>query len=152
MLYKNFTSDRWQTGVIVKKPELLSPCRVLEKLKVAIHTGQCLYIEWTEFGLRSNAGNFYVEEMAEGRWVAKYGAKLLRKTISLHIIEIWYGLGGYLKRIEKVAYGIIVADPAYHWTVNASAFCWGDLSTQQSLSNSESSTILGKKKVYIVLY
>ena len=56
--------------VIVKKPELLIPAGNLEKLKIAIHYGaDAVYLGGQEFGLRSNAGNFTLEEMAEA-WIS----------------------------------------------------------------------------------
>ena len=50
--------------VITKKPELLAPAGNLEKLKVAVHYGaDAVFIGGQEFGLRSNADNFTIEEM-----------------------------------------------------------------------------------------
>ena len=66
--------------VITKKPELLAPAGSLEKLKVAVHYGaDAVFIGGQEFGLRSNAGNFTIEEMKEGvEFAKKFGAVVLR--------------------------------------------------------------------------
>lgn len=76
--------------VIVKKPELLIPAGNLEKLKVAIHYGaDAVYLGGQEFGLRSNAGNFTLEEMAEGVTFAKSMVrKYMSQQISLRIMKI----------------------------------------------------------------
>ena len=51
----------------MKRPELLAPAGTLEKLKTAIHYGaDAVYIGGDAYGLRSRAGNFSFEEMAEG--------------------------------------------------------------------------------------
>jgi len=50
--------------VITKKPELLLPAGNLEKLKVAVHYGaDAVFLGGQEFGLRSNADNFTIEEV-----------------------------------------------------------------------------------------
>ncbi len=51
----------------MKKPELLAPAGNLEKLKIAVHYGaDAVFLRWSEYGLRSNADNFTMEEIAEG--------------------------------------------------------------------------------------
>lgn len=51
----------------LKRPEVLAPAGTLEKLKVAIRYGaDAVYIGGNAYGLRSRAGNFTPEEMAEG--------------------------------------------------------------------------------------
>lgn len=58
--------------IITKKPELLAPAGSLEKLKVVVHYGaDAVFIGGQEFGLRSNADNFTIEEMREGVEFAK---------------------------------------------------------------------------------
>ena len=125
--------------VIVKKPELLIPAGNLEKLKVAIHYGaDAVYLGGQEFGLRSNAGNFTLEEMAEGvEFAKKYGAKIYVTTNIFAHNENMDGLEEYLKGIEKAGVtGIIVADPLIIETCKRVApSVEVHLSTQQSLSN-----------------
>lgn len=52
---------------VMKKPELLAPAGNLEKLKIAVHYGaDAVFLGGQEYGLRSNADNFTMEEIAEG--------------------------------------------------------------------------------------
>lgn len=62
----------------LKRPEVLAPAGTLEKLKTAIHYGaDAVYIGGDAYGLRSRAGNFSFEEMAEGvAFANQYGAKV----------------------------------------------------------------------------
>jgi putative protease len=51
----------------VKKPEVLSPAGNLEKLKFAVEFGaDAVYLGGKSFNLRAKAGNFTLEELAEG--------------------------------------------------------------------------------------
>ena len=55
------------TKTALKRPEVLAPAGTLEKLKTAIHYGaDAVYIGGNAYGLRSRAGNFTYEQMAEG--------------------------------------------------------------------------------------
>ncbi|MGJ7035072.1 peptidase U32 family protein [Anoxybacillus eryuanensis] len=125
--------------VIVKKPELLAPAGNLEKLKVAVHYGaDAVFIGGQEYGLRSNADNFTLEEMAEGVQFAKqYGAKIYVTTNIYAHNENIPGLEDYLRGLERVGvHGIIVADPLIIETARRVApKLEVHLSTQQSLTN-----------------
>ncbi|MBB6177926.1 putative protease [Anoxybacillus tengchongensis] len=125
--------------VIVKKPELLAPAGNLEKLKVAVHYGaDAVFIGGQEYGLRSNADNFTLEEMAEGVQFAKqYGAKIYVTTNIYAHNENIPGLEDYLRGLESVGvHGIIVADPLIIETARRVApKLEVHLSTQQSLTN-----------------
>ena len=125
--------------VIVKKPELLAPAGDLEKLKIAVHYGaDAVFIGGREFGLRSNAGNFSIDEMRQAVEFANgYGAKIYVTTNIFAHNENMYGLAQYLKDIESAgATGIIVADPLIIETCRLEAPKLEiHLSTQQSLSN-----------------
>lgn len=67
----------------LKRPEVLAPAGTLEKLKVAIRYGaDAVYIGGNAYGLRSRAGNFTPEEMAEG---VALPANIMRKFMSLPI-------------------------------------------------------------------
>ena len=125
--------------VIVKKPELLAPAGNLEKLKIAVHYGaDAVFIGGQEFGLRSNAGNFSIEEMKEGvEFANQYGAKIYVTTNIFAHNENMAGLDEYLKDIESAGVtGIIVADPLIIETCKKVAPKLEiHLSTQQSLSN-----------------
>ncbi|HEY9576096.1 MAG TPA: U32 family peptidase [Pseudobacillus sp.] len=125
--------------VIVKKPELLAPAGTLEKLKIAIHYGaDAVYIGGQEYGLRSNAGNFTLEEMKEGvEFARKYGAKVYVTTNIYAHNENIDGLEDYLRGLQEAGItGIIVADPLIIETCRRVApKVEVHLSTQQSLSN-----------------
>ena len=125
--------------VIVKKPELLAPAGSLEKLKIAVHYGaDAVFIGGQEFGLRSNADNFTIEEMREGvEFAKKYGAVVYVTTNIFAHNENMTGLEEYLQAIEGAGVkGIIVADPLIIETCRRVAPKLEiHLSTQQSLSN-----------------
>ncbi|KIL46081.1 peptidase U32 family protein [Jeotgalibacillus campisalis] len=125
--------------VIVKKPELLAPAGNLEKLKIAVHYGaDAVFIGGQEYGLRSNADNFTLEEMKEGVEFAKtYGAKIYVTTNIFAHNENVDGLEEYLRGIASAGVaGIIVADPLIIETCKRVApEVEVHLSTQQSLSN-----------------
>ncbi|PMC39715.1 collagenase-like protease [Bacillus sp. UMB0899] len=125
--------------VITKKPELLAPAGNLEKLKIAVHYGaDAVFIGGQEYGLRSNAGNFSQEEMAEGvQFANKYGAKIYVTTNIFAHNENMDGLDEYLMGLQDAGVtGIIVADPLIIETCRRVApKLEVHLSTQQSLSN-----------------
>ncbi|WP_338789028.1 U32 family peptidase [Metabacillus sp. FJAT-53654] len=125
--------------VITKIPELLAPAGNLEKLKIAIHYGaDAVFIGGREYGLRSNADNFSLEEMAEGvQFANKYGAKIYVTTNIFAHNENMDGLDEYLMGIQDAGVtGIIVADPLIIETCRRVAPSLEvHLSTQQSLSN-----------------
>ncbi|MED4530807.1 U32 family peptidase [Metabacillus fastidiosus] len=125
--------------VITKKPELLAPAGNLEKLKIAVHYGaDAVFIGGQEFGLRSNAGNFTIEEMAEGvQFAKKYGAHIYVTTNIYAHNENMDGLDEYLQGLQGAGVtGIIVADPFIIETCRRVApKLEVHLSTQQSLAN-----------------
>lgn len=125
--------------VIVKKPELLAPAGNLEKLKIAVEYGaDAVFIGGQEYGLRSNAGNFSIEEMQEGvEFANRYGAKIYVTTNIFAHNENIDGLIEYLQAVESTGVtGIIVADPLIIETCRKHAPKLElHLSTQQSLSN-----------------
>ena len=125
--------------VIVKKPELLAPAGNLEKLKIAVHYGaDAVFIGGQEYGLRSNADNFSLEEIKEGvEFAKKYGAKVYVTTNIIAHNENIDGLEEYLTGLKDTGVqGIIVADPLIIETCRRVApEIEIHLSTQQSISN-----------------
>lgn len=123
----------------LKKPELLAPAGNLDKLKIAVMYGaDAVFIGGQEFGLRSNADNFTLEEMAEGvAFANKYQVKVYVTTNIYAHNENMDGLSEYLQGVEKAGVtGIIVADPLIIATCKKVAPKLEiHLSTQQSLSN-----------------
>ncbi|GAB0238738.1 U32 family peptidase [Staphylococcus pseudintermedius] len=127
------------TQAKVKKPELLAPAGNLEKLKIAVHYGaDAVFIGGQEYGLRSNADNFTMDEIREGvEFANRYGAKIYVTTNIIAHDENMEGLDDYLEQLEATgATGIIVADPLIIETCKRVAPKLEiHLSTQQSLSN-----------------
>ncbi|PYZ98777.1 collagenase-like protease [Alteribacter lacisalsi] len=125
--------------VITKKPELLAPAGNLEKLKIAVHYGaDAVFIGGRDFGLRSNAGNFSIDEMEEGvSFAKKYGACIYVTTNIFAHNENMDGLEEYLQELQRVGIkGIIVADPLIiEACKRAAPKLEIHLSTQQSLTN-----------------
>jgi len=100
--------------VIVKKPELLAPAGSLEKLKIAVRYGaDAVFIGGQEFGLRSNAQNFSLDDIRESvLFAAKYNAKIYVTTNIIAHNENIDGLEDYLAALADIGIsGIIVADP-----------------------------------------
>ena len=123
----------------IKKHELLAPAGNLEKLKIAVHYGSdAVFLGGQEYGLRSNADNFTMEEIKEGvEFANRYGAKIYVTTNIIAHDENIDGLEDYLRQLEATgATGIIVADPLIIETCKKVAPKLEiHLSTQQSLSN-----------------
>lgn len=123
----------------IKKPELLAPAGNLEKLKIAVHYGaDAVFLGGQEYGLRSNADNFTMEEIKEGvEFANRYGAKIYVTTNIIAHDENIDVLEDYLRQLEATgATGIIVADPLIIETCKKVAPKLEiHLSTQQSLSN-----------------
>ncbi|EIS6477749.1 U32 family peptidase [Staphylococcus pseudintermedius] len=127
------------TQAKMKKPELLAPAGNLEKLKIAVHYGaDAVFIGGQEYGLRSNADNFTMDEIREGvEFANRYGAKIYVTTNIIAHDENMEGLDDYLEQLEATgATGIIVTDPLIIETCKRVAPKLEiHLSTQQSLSN-----------------
>ena len=125
----------------LKRPELLAPAGTLEKLKPAIHYGaDAVYIGGDAYGLRSRAGNFSFEEMAEGvAFAHERGAKvyLAANMITHENNEI--GAGIFFRTIRDIGIdAIIVSDPALmQIAVMDAPGLEVHLSTQQSAVNYE---------------
>ena len=96
-------------------PELLSPAGDLERLKYAILYGaDAVYVGGTVLGLRANAINFSLEDLANGtNFVHEHGKKIyVTVNISLHNKEIKF-VSDYLKELDNIGIdAIIVSDPA----------------------------------------
>lgn len=125
----------------LKRPELLAPAGTLEKLKTAIHYGaDAVYIGGDAYGLRSRAGNFSFEEMAEGvEFAHSRGAKVYVAANMVTHERDERGAGEFFRTIRDIGIdAIIISDPALM------QICAMDapglemhLSTQQSAVNYE---------------
>lgn len=99
----------------LKRPEVLAPAGTLEKLKTAIHYGaDAVYIGGDAYGLRSRAGNFSFEEMAEGvAFAKKYGAKVYVAANMVTHEHDEEGAGEFFCRLRDIGINaVIVSDPA----------------------------------------
>ena len=139
MAIPNISEIRDGKRVITKKPELLLPAGNLEKLKIAIHYGaDAVFLGGQEFGLRSNADNFTIEEIKEGcEFAAKYGADIYVTANIIAHDENFEGLDEFLMGLQDAGVrGIIVADPYIIERCKAVApKVEVHISTQQSISN-----------------
>ncbi|MFD1673027.1 U32 family peptidase [Agrilactobacillus yilanensis] len=129
--------------MIENKPEVLAPAGTMEKLKVAIDYGaDAVYIGGDAYGLRSRAGNFSFEEMAEGATYAHaHHAKVyVAANIVAHEGNL-EGAGAYFREVRDNGIdAVIVSDPslieiaitqapglAVHLSTQASATNWETL-------------------------
>ncbi len=99
----------------LKRPEVLAPAGTLEKLKTAIHYGaDAVYIGGNAYGLRSRAGNFTYEEMAEGVAFAKaHNAKVYVAANMVTHEGNQEGAGEFFRQLRDVGISaVIVSDPA----------------------------------------
>lgn len=96
-------------------PELLAPAGTPEKLAVALRYGaDAVYLGGESFGLRAQAGNFSVEELAEGVETAHRQGKKVYLTLNafLHNDDL-DPLRSYLTRISSIPVdAYIISDPA----------------------------------------
>ncbi len=123
----------------MRQVELLAPAGNLEKLKMAIRYGaDAVYIGGEEFGLRASAGNFSLEEMAEGLEFAHLRGK--KVYLTMNIIPHNEDMKGMLEYVKKVAQlgidAILVSDPGVLSVVKEAAPQKGiHLSTQANNTN-----------------
>lgn len=125
----------------MKRPELLAPAGTLEKLKTAIHYGaDAVYIGGDAYGLRSRAGNFSFEEMAEGvAFAHERGAKVYVAANMVTHENNEIGASEFFRTIRDIGIdAIIVSDPALMQIAAMDAPGLEiHLSTQQSAVNYE---------------
>ncbi|MGI6357400.1 MAG: peptidase U32 family protein [Bacillota bacterium] len=99
----------------MKQPELLAPAGNLEKLKFAITYGaDAVYLGGPGWGLRAHAGNFTMEEIAQGvEFAHRQGAKVY---VTVNIIphnDDLLGLDRYLAELGDLGVdALIISDPA----------------------------------------
>lgn len=98
----------------MQKPDLLAPAGNLEKLKFAITYGaDAVYLGGPMWGLRAYAGNFTMEEIAEG--VAFAHARDAKVYVTVNIIphnEDLNGLEDYLSALAALGIdAFIISDP-----------------------------------------
>lgn len=104
-----------KTKTELKRPEVLAPAGTLEKLKTAIHYGaDAVYIGGDAYGLRSRAGNFSFEEMAEGvAFAHNYNAKVYVAANMVTHEGDAKGAGDFFRKLREIGISaVIVSDPA----------------------------------------
>lgn len=100
---------------ITKKPEVLAPGGTLEKLKTAIHYGaDAVYIGGEAYGLRSRAGNFDYEEMAEAvAFAHSHGSKIYVAANMVTHEGNEEGAGEFFRTIRDIGIdAVLISDPA----------------------------------------
>lgn len=98
----------------LKRPEVLSPAGTLEKLKVAVDYGaDAVFIGGQAYGLRSRAGNFTPEEMAEGiTYAHDRGAKVYVAANMITHEGNEIGAGAWFRELRDMGIdAVIVSDP-----------------------------------------
>lgn len=110
--------ERRRVGLPQHKVELLAPAGNLEKLKIAFYYGaDAVYLAGKEFGLRAAAGNFSLEEMAEGLKIARELGKKVYVTVNIfaHNYDL-PRLPAYLQELQALEVdGLIISDPGVLW-------------------------------------
>jgi len=96
-------------------PEILAPAGNLEKLKIAVAYGaDAVYLGGKQFGMRAGAGNFTLEEMAEGVSHAHNHGVRVYVTVNIfcHNHDL-VDLPEYLDQLANLQVdGLIFSDPA----------------------------------------
>ena len=93
----------------------MAPAGTLEKLKTAIHYGaDAVYIGGNAYGLRSRAGNFTYEQMAEGvSYAREHDAKVYVAANMVTHEGNQEGAGEFFRNLRDVGISaVIVSDPA----------------------------------------
>ncbi|MGX7092745.1 peptidase U32 family protein [Hutsoniella sourekii] len=125
----------------LKAPELLAPAGTLEKLKIAIHYGaDACYIGGDAYGLRSRAGNFDFDEMAEAVEFAHARDRKVYLASNMVTHEgNEKGAGEFFRKVRDIGIdAVIISDPALMQICATEApGLEMHLSTQQSAVNYE---------------
>ncbi len=100
---------------VKKRPEVLSPAGTLEKLKVAVLYGaDAVFVGGQQYGLRSRAGNFSMEDMQEGiNFAHEHGAKVYVAANMVTHEGNEQGAGDWFRQLRDMGLdAVIVSDPA----------------------------------------
>ena len=128
----------------MKKLELLSPAGDMERLKMAVAYGaDAVYLAGTDFGMRSFAGNFTLDEIPEAvRFAHEKGVKVHVTVNTMPRNDEIAQLPAYLERLDDAKVdALIVADMgAFTLAGKYAPHCDRHISTQQSIANYECAT------------
>jgi putative protease len=106
----------------MRKPEILSPAGNLERLEYAIAYGaDAVYIGGRNYSLRAKAGNFSIQEIAEGVRIAHGAGKRLYVTLNIFARNSdFIALKQYVSDLADAGVdAVIVADPGVLSTVRS---------------------------------
>ena len=120
--------------------ELLAPAGDLEKLKTAIDYGaDAVYLGGEAFGLRKASKNFSIEKIKEGVAYAHERGKKVHVTLNIIPHDKDFGgLEEYVRALEAQGVdAVIVADPGMFMRVKKASSIPIHMSTQGSLTNSD---------------
>ena len=121
------------------KPEILSPAGDMEKLRYAVAYGaDAVYFSGNQFGMRTAAGNFTYEEMAEAVKLCK--DKNVKTFVTVNTMprnDEFANIAEHIRKIDECgAYGVIVADLGVLETVKKVASSLKiTISTQANVTN-----------------
>lgn len=125
----------------IKRPEILAPAGTLEKLKTAVHYGaDACYIGGEAYGLRTRAGNFNYDEMAEAvEFAHKHGSKVYVVANMVTHEGDEKGSGDFFRTIRDIGIdAVLISDPALmQICVSEAPGLPVHLSTQASATNYE---------------
>ena len=95
----------------MNKIELLAPAGDLEKLKIAyLYGADAVYCAGKKYGLRANANNFTMDELAESVQFAHKLKKKLYVTVNIIFHEKESdGIEEYLKELDKIGVDAVIA-------------------------------------------
>ena len=140
----------------MKKLELLSPAGDMERLKMAVAYGaDAVYLAGTDFGMRSFAGNFTLDEIPEAvRFAHENGVKVHVTVNTMPRNDEVSQLPAYLEQLDDAKVdALIVADlGAFTLAGKYAPHCDRHISTQQSIANYECATAwydLGAKRLVL---
>ena len=138
------------------KLELLSPAGDMERLKMAVLYGaDAVYLAGTDFGMRSFAGNFTLEELPKAvEFAHSHGVKVHVTVNTMPRNDEISQLPPYLERLQDAGVdALIVADlGAFTLAGKYAPKCQRHISTQQSIANYECAQAwydLGAKRVVL---
>ena len=140
----------------MSKLELLSPAGDMERLRMAVLYGaDAVYLAGTDFGMRSFAGNFSVEELPKAvAFAHSHGVKVHATVNTMPRNDEVARLPAHLEMLQDAGVdALILADlGAFTLARKYAPRCEQHISTQQSIANYECATAwydLGAKRVVL---
>ena len=139
-----------------KKPELLAPAGVMERLRLAVLYGaDAVYLAGTSFGMRSFAGNFTDEELPVAvEYAHSHGVRVHATVNTMPRCDEIVHLPAHLERLNAAGVdALIMADlGVFQMVAKYAPNCERHVSTQVSIANDACATAwyeLGAKRVVL---